>query len=380
MPNQTKFLIDFLPAELHEANSGWFISYYVAHPATGKLTRKRIKWNRITNITERRKTGKQLCQKINLQLAQGWNPYIEQEAPRSYATLTEATTIYLNQIKKQIKDGSMRPDTLRSYTSYINIITNWWAANKKHEPHTHFFTQNNVRQFLDYIYYDQDNSPRTHNNYISFISTLGSWLVANGYCKANPATGLPKKRVGDKTRTIIAPNYLAEIFTATQPAPGWHALLKTIYYTFVRRTELTFLQVQHINLAKQILTIPAAISKNRTENSVVLPNTLVDLLAPLIAGQPKTYFLFSANDFLPGPERILPKKISDQWARLRKQLALPSTYQFYSLKDTGITAMLTANVAPIIVRDQARHHDIAMTNKYTPSGANLGSEILREMW
>jgi len=47
-------------------------------------------------------------------------------------------------------------------------------------------------------------------------------------------------------------------------------------------------------------------------------------------------------------------------------LNISKQYDFYSLKDTGITKLLEAGIPIIKVRDQARHHDIKITEKYTP--------------
>lgn len=52
-----------------------------------------------------------------------------------------------------------------------------------------------------------------------------------------------------------------------------------------------------------------------------------------------------------------------EWARVRKVLKFPDTYQFYSLKDSGIRDLANAE-GIVVARDQARHTDIAVTNKY----------------
>ena len=76
-------------------------------------------------------------------------------------------------------------------------------------------------------------------------------------------------------------------------------------------------------------------------------------------------YLFSES-YLPGAVQLAPKKISDEWVKIRTALKLPKKYQWYSLKDTGITNMLKAGVPTIAVRDQARHHSIIQTEAYTP--------------
>lgn len=51
------------------------------------------------------------------------------------------------------------------------------------------------------------------------------------------------------------------------------------------------------------------------------------------------------------------------WKKVRKALKWGDEYQFYSLKDSGIRDL--ANAAGIVIaRDQARHTDVATTNKY----------------
>lgn len=48
---------------------------------------------------------------------------------------------------------------------------------------------------------------------------------------------------------------------------------------------------------------------------------------------------------------------------MRALLKFPDSYQFYSLKDSGIRDL--ANTEGIVIaRDQARHADISTTNKY----------------
>lgn len=50
---------------------------------------------------------------------------------------------------------------------------------------------------------------------------------------------------------------------------------------------------------------------------------------------------------------------------MRDSLKMPAAYQFYSLKDTGITEMLEAGVPAKFVKELADHHSLEMTEKYT---------------
>lgn len=57
---------------------------------------------------------------------------------------------------------------------------------------------------------------------------------------------------------------------------------------------------------------------------------------------------------------------------MRKALHFPDSYQFYSLKDSGIRDLANAE-GIVVARDQARHTDISVTNKYLKN-ANLAHE------
>ena len=90
---------------------------------------------------------------------------------------------------------------------------------------------------------------------------------------------------------------------------------------------------------------------------------------------PNTYFLFS-KDFKTGKTAINPKKISNTWAKYRKIFGFDDKYQFYSLKDTGITDLLNSSIPAIKVRDQARHYDLKITESYTARN-KFADETLR---
>ena len=51
----------------------------------------------------------------------------------------------------------------------------------------------------------------------------------------------------------------------------------------------------------------------------------------------------------------------------QNQMTSPSHYQFYSLKDTGITDAID-RVGLTVAKDQARHSSVATTNRYVRKG------------
>ncbi|MFA5463913.1 MAG: hypothetical protein WC265_07560 [Dysgonamonadaceae bacterium] len=96
-----------------------------------------------------------------------------------------------------------------------------------------------------------------------------------------------------------------------------------------------------------------------------------------VFSNPQEDYLFSKG-FLPGRTMKNEKIFRDYWSRyVRKDLKFPSTYKFYSLKDSGITSMLR-KFDSLTVRDQARHADILMTDSYTPHDLQLANPLIKK--
>ena len=145
----------------------------------------------------------------------------------------------------------------------------------------------------------------------------------------------------------------------------YYVLCMLTYYCFIRRTEITKLKVSDVHLHQGYILIDGTNSKNKKTESVTIPDIFLPDLALHLAKANNSDYLFSTNNFKAGKEPITPKKISDEWAKFRKLHKFDSKYQFYSLKDTGITDLLNTGIPAIKVRDQARHHDLKITESYT---------------
>ena len=109
--------------------------------------------------------------------------------------------------------------------------------------------------------------------------------------------------------------------------------------------------------------MPPEISKNHHERIIPLPDELMEYMIHLKDCNGEHY-IFSGG-FKPGKKPMSPHQIGNFWAQMRDELKLPASYQFYSLKDTGITEMLEAGVPAKYVKELADHHSLEMTERYT---------------
>jgi integrase len=145
------------------------------------------------------------------------------------------------------------------------------------------------------------------------------------------------------------------------------------YYCFIRPSELRYVTVGDISIEEQSIYIRPEISKNRKGQRVAVNDSLMRMMISLkVFSYPSHYYLFSDN-FMPGEHLIYINAFRLEWLKVRKALQWPDSYQFYSLKDSGIRDLANAE-GIVTARDQARHSDVAVTNQYLKQGSNVHEE------
>jgi len=361
--SHAKAFIDYKPAEL-KIGTQWLIVYYAKNPISLKMERFRISVPVLKNKTERIKYAKKIILELNKKLDNGWLPYYSEVSSNEFKSFKFCTSQFLEQTKKEVEKGTKRSDTLRAYTSYLSMIDKYILEKNIKINLILEFNQAFVVNYLDWIFFERKNSPRTYNNHLGFIGGFIYYCNSRGWLSNNFITSIPKKRNEPKKRQILSITIKNKIRELEHENFNYYVLCMATYFCFLRRTELTKLKVDAVNLNGNYITIDEKISKNRKTENVTIPSAFFDLLKKHLENCKADDYLFSEN-FSPGRKLLNPKKISDEWERFRKRNDIANEFQFYSLKDTGITDLLNAGVPAIKVRDQARHHDLKITESYT---------------
>lgn len=262
-------------------------------------------------------------------------------------TINEIAVTYRQHIARLYK-----PSTSRDYSKRLDVLVSWCSMQGITRVEGI-----NFPQFLDYVFLDRGVSPRTRNNYRTWLRSFCSWLRID-------MCDVPTMREPGKIRQPLPASLLRRI-REYQVLHDKHFLLAVMleYYTFIRPGELSELKVGDIDVKRHAAHVRASISKNGKDEMVGLNRSIVALMRELgTLRAPKDWYLFSQR-LRPGRTKLDSRMFRDRWARLRKRLNIPREYQFYSLKDSGIRDL--ANSAGIVIaRDQARHSSIAVTNKY----------------
>ena len=365
--------VDYRPAEL-KINKAWYIEYYVKSPSTDKLVRFRNRVPQIKTKRARELYAKKMIEAINIKLYNGWSPWYE-NPNNNYKLISDAFELYINKLKKEMSDGIKRPDTLRAYTSFVSNVQRYIDEKQLAIKYLVEIDFRFVSGFLDYIYYEKNNSPATYNNYLAYFKAFLEWAKAKDYIKQNATDNIKNKPKIQKKREPLTQEVKACIKELKNTDFHFFVACMLTYFCLIRRTELTKLKVTDIRLIESRIILDGSITKNRKTDSVTIPDVFLPILAQHLQYAKNSDYLFSTDNFKPGRKQLTPKKISDTWAKYRNLYGFDSKFQFYSLKDTGIMDLLNSGVPSIKVRDQARHYDIKQTESYTTR--NLIADVIR---
>ena len=355
----SSLIVPFRPAKYHSGKD-CYVCFYAEDPVTNELRRFKIRVNHVSGSRERAKYANRLVFSINEKLYSGWNPFVEKYSKNAAVTFGEACELFM-------KDkADLRPDSLRSYKSYTYTISKWAKENGIGDKYSFQFDKQAAKRFMLHISSDGSKSARTYNNYLKHYQTMFSCMVQNDFMKENPFADIKPKKVDEKIRKTIPADDRKKILEYFADLPGYVVIMKLCFRCFIRPKEIRMLKIQHINYKDMVLDLPPDVTKNHHERIIPIP----DELHPWFFGEEgeKTeHYIFSKN-FRPGSKPMSTHAIDKAWSAMREKLKLPASYQFYSLKDTGITEMLESGVPAKYVKELADHHSLEMTERYTHRG------------
>jgi integrase len=351
-------ILGYVPAQLSKGEITR-VFYYVLHPQTGKMKRMVVKCNRIKQATIREQYAKAIVHELNIKLAKGWNPFIEQEVGTNYVDLDYACKKYLQEKKREV-----RPDTYRSYDGHVRIFLEWLEKNKPRSYYCISFSHDDAIAYMDYVFNDRKVSPVRYNGYKQFCIGLWNFFLAKRYVTANVFECIQKKKEAPKTRIDIPQDARTIVREHLEKNNlPFLVYLMLMYNSLMRPKEILQTRAGNYDLKKQVVRIDATVGKNCKERFCTIPDPLVPMLEKVLAGVNPEIYPFSRG-WKPGTEILDGRVISKYWSRLRNKLKLPKEMQMYSMRDSGISNAIDDGISLTAVRDHAAHSSLAVTNLY----------------
>lgn len=369
-----KFL-DYRPAHLVKGKGNWYVSYSATNPETGKLIVKRMKLNYIKSARQRKEYADELIKQINAKLVHGFNPFYHENADR-LVLLSDAVLDFLKARKRDVDTKVIVAESFDVYKQHLKRF----QAFVKDDCFVFKIRELDVNNFLDDIYIERGLTAMTRNAYLATLRMFFAHCVKRGYIVENPAKDVNNLKKGVKFRAAIPENVLQRIFNYLDAQGEKHYLLACylLYSCFIRPSEICSLKLSNISFKNQTIFISAEYSKNRKNQVVTMPKNVARMMLDLkVYACPSDFYIIGHN-FAPSERPCTDKILRAKWLQIRKALQLPDCYQFYSLKDSGITKMINIlNVSE--VRDQARHSSIAITDVYTDRSKANGNEHIKTL-
>lgn len=351
--------VDFRPAEYHYGKCS-YVAFYVKNPETGELVRKRIKLNRISGSQNRAKYAKRLCAEITQKLYEGWNPFMENDSFFSGTSMQKGIKEFLAS-----KGKNVRYDTIRSYHSYLKWFNVYLNKKGKTQLPIKTFTAHDAQKMMDELASTRpEMKAATYNSYIEFFRNLFNYFIARSWLTENPFARIARRREEEKIRDLIPPHIrqrIAEYFIETDQVPYLY-IMQLCYRCLIRPKEILMLKIKDIDFVENMITIPPEVAKNHKARTIGIPDEIMMYLRRL-EGYNSDCYIFSKG-YLPGTILKSSKETARTWAKMRDALGLPLKYQFYSLKDTGITEMLEGGVPAKFVKELADHSSLVITERY----------------
>lgn len=356
-------IVDYTLPKLHTGKN-WYVDFTCFDPADGRMRRKKYMLDSIPKISDRKKRAAEIIANATSRLRSGWNPWIEASTERQYAKFSDITSLYIRYVEKLTSNNTLKKKTAYDYQSRMNMMLEYNSTRSNPITYIYQFDQCYISDFLDYILLDRDSTARTRNNYRTWLSAFCTWLQEKKYIDHNPTERIKALVEGEKRRSALTATDLTRLKEYLGET-NRHFLLACMmeYYTFIRPDELSNVRLRDINIKEQKVFISSTISKNRRDGMVGLNDAVIKIMIELEVFENPSHFYLFGKQFKPNAIKADSRIFREYFNKVRAFLKWPNSYQFYSLKDTGIRDL--ANTEGIVVaRDQARHSDVATTNRY----------------
>ncbi len=366
-------MIGFTLPVLHNTGKSWYVDFYAHDPASGQMRRKKYMLDKCKTLREKHSMSALLIHNITAKLVSGWNPWVNVEQTRQFTELPIVFGRYRDYVRTMTDKKSMKEKTSIDYLSRAKTLESF-ISERSDMRFVYQIDRAFGIDFLDHLMYDRDVSATTRNNYRSWLVSFCTWLVDRKYLTENPVADIRNIAQTEKFRdplTDAALKKMKEYLSENNK----HFLLACLfeYYTFIRPNELTQIKIGDVSIKEQTVFVNSAISKNRKDGLVALNDEILKLMIELkVFEHPSQCYIFGKG-LKPGDERAPYNLLRVEWGKMRTALNFPKEYQFYSLKDTGIRDLANAQ-GIVVAKEQARHSDISVTNRYIKNQMRVNEE------
>ncbi|NLO38087.1 MAG: tyrosine-type recombinase/integrase [Ruminiclostridium sp.] len=222
------------------------------------------------------------------------------------------------------------------------------------------------QELLEFLTPLADASPAKFNRPYSNLNSFLNWLIFQGVIEINPllSIGLKKKRDEGRIRCIDV-KYIKVLLDVinlkTYAGLRDYILILLMLDCGIRPCEAFKIELKDIDYNNDFLTIRKENAKTRTERSLPLSSTILDLLARIYKLKPDEWnnsLVFCSCDGLPMHVIMFDKRLS-YYSRKAGVKITP-----YDLRHTFAILYLRNNGNAFTLQKTMGHADLSMTKRY----------------
>lgn len=342
----------------------WF-RYYDTKTNSYKQFRYKQGINTYKVFRERLAEANALKKALLEELNAGWNPITDQIATTELYNLVDSIT-YINKIKA----ATLRKKTKYAYTYITKLFIEWLQETNNSQLLVPNFTADMAQRYMDQLLLKKGYSGRTFNDHLICLRTFFNCFIERTWIDKNPFSSVKPKTATIGRNHAYSDAERHQLATLLKKEDErLYFLTQIMFHCFIRLTELTFLQVKHIDLLNNTIIIPGYGAKNDRQESVVIPKTLEPILRSM------ELYKYQQEDFVFGrrlqtcsTQFMNSNHITARHKKYTLKLNLSADKGLYSWKHTGVCSYYYSTGKDIwALMRQLRHSDLNTTQIYLKS-------------
>jgi integrase len=360
----------------YDLSKKWFVYFSVTDTFSNQTAKLQYRGfiNRSKRKDERILQGNALRSYWKLELKSGWIPFDHKDKAIVRPTIAEAFSHIL-----EVKASSCSKRTMESYRHTIGVFFTWLKSVRLDKLKIEFFNATYARQYMDYLTFTKKYHGRTWNDKLVIMSTFCNCMMDREWIIKNPFRKFKKqpKTIGRNIAFTDREKEILRDYLYANDRPIYY-FTQFVHYCFIRRSELTRLKVENIDWKNMTIIIPSTASKNKKQESVVIPESFIEILKEMgIEGLPSDWYIFGRK-MQPGPlQYVNYNHISSRHNLISQKLGIDSNKGLYSWKHSGVCSLYHAIKDIYAIMRQCRHSDISTTQIYLKSLGLLDNSAVR---
>ncbi|WP_185211423.1 tyrosine-type recombinase/integrase [Sphingobacterium mizutaii] len=335
-----------------QARETWYVEFYI----DGKRHRKSEGLNRIKIYNEKLLAFTELRDAYQKKLESG--ELLFNNDPQNFRATKPNVKKLIKEFLQYQHDKGSRPKTIQSYASKLIHIDKFFGKNLVEE-----IQSNHMLKLLATL--SKSWQPKTYNNCKLIFSSFFEYCKMEGHIEKNPVSRIKGKYVPKtKIHKVFKDDDFKLLMSEVEKDPMLSLFVKSIYYTCIRPKELTQLQLKHIDFARNLIFVPADISKNKKDGYVNICSNYRKLLEPFVDVE-EDYFMFTTSKTIFG---VKPFHTNHPYKKLKKifqKLNLDDKgYTMYSFKHFSNVKKFLAGWSLAEIMKANRHASIEETENY----------------